>query len=249
MASPISKPSAERAQWETAIRPGRQQLRLSLPRRALQDSLRYALAGPAATFRLSWLSMKPLRTNSGAPLRVRSPNRIGVLNNGNLQRTNRTPKGSNVAFSGHSSEEDTDSYTSPVPSYEPAPRPRSKDAKESVLAAGLMIEGKIEGVGHVRVAGRFKGDVNVDGDLTIDAGAKITGSVRASTVTIGGELEGNIEAASRVELLATGVLTGDLKAGSLTVASGSRMRGNVSFGWDEVVAPQPRLRMEHDAAS
>jgi cytoskeletal protein CcmA (bactofilin family) len=144
---------------------------------------------------------------------------------------------------------DTDSFSTPLPSYEPAPRPRSKDAKESILAAGLMIEGKIEGVGHVRVAGRFKGDVNVDGDLTIDAGAKITGSVRASTVTIGGELEGNIEAATRVELLATGVLTGDLKAGSLTVASGSRMRGNVSFGWDDAIAPQPRLRMEHDSAS
>ena len=144
---------------------------------------------------------------------------------------------------------DTDSFSTPLPSYEPAPRPRSKEAKESVLAAGLSIDGKIEGVGHVRVAGRFKGDVNVDGNLTIDQGAKITGSVRASTVTIGGELEGNIEAASRVELLSTGVLTGDLKAGSLTVASGSRMRGNVAFGWDEAASPPPRLRMETDGAS
>ena len=144
---------------------------------------------------------------------------------------------------------DTDSFSNPLPSYEPATRPRSKEAKESVLAAGLTIDGKIEGVGHVRVAGRFKGDVNVDGDLTIESGAKMTGSVRASTVTIGGELEGNIEAASRVELLATGVLTGDLKAGSLTVASGSRMRGNVSFGWDEAGAIQPRLRTGTDGAS
>ena len=144
---------------------------------------------------------------------------------------------------------DTDSFSNPLPSYEPALRTRSKEAKESVIAAGLTIDGKIEGVGHVRMAGRFKGDVNVDGDLTIDPGAKITGSVRASTVTIGGELEGNIESASRVELLATGILTGDLKAGSLTVAGGSRMRGNVSFGWDEPAVPQPRLRMESDGAS
>jgi cytoskeletal protein CcmA (bactofilin family) len=144
---------------------------------------------------------------------------------------------------------DGDSFSSPSPSYEPAPRPRSKEGRESVIAAGLTIDGKIEGAGHVRMAGRFKGDVNVDGDLTIEPGAKITGSVRASTVTVGGELEGNIEGASRVELLATGVLNGDLKAGSLTVASGSRMRGNVSFGWDEAIAPSPRLRMETDGAS
>jgi cytoskeletal protein CcmA (bactofilin family) len=118
-----------------------------------------------------------------------------------------------------------------------------------VIAAGLTIDGKIEGAGHVRMAGRFKGDVNVDGDLTIEPGAKITGSVRASTVTIAGDLEGNIEGASRVELLASGVLNGDLKAGSLTVASGSRMRGNVVFGWDEAASPPPRLRVETDSAS
>jgi cytoskeletal protein CcmA (bactofilin family) len=115
-----------------------------------------------------------------------------------------------------------------------APTPvRSADTKESVLAAGLTIEGKIEGSGHVRIAGNFKGDVNVQGNLTIEAGAKVTGAVRANTVVIGGELEGNIDAAARVELLQTGVLNGDLKAGSLTVAAGSRMRGRAEFGWDE----------------
>jgi cytoskeletal protein CcmA (bactofilin family) len=107
------------------------------------------------------------------------------------------------------------------------------DAKESLLAAGLTIEGKIEGTGHVRIAGNFKGDVHVQGNLTIESGAKVTGGVRANTVVIGGELEGNIDAASRVELLQTGVLNGDLKAGSLTVAAGSRMRGRAEFGWDE----------------
>ena len=144
---------------------------------------------------------------------------------------------------------DTDSFSTPLPSFEPATRPRSRDGKETVIAAGLTIDGKIEGAGHVRMAGRFKGDVNVDGDLTIEPGAKITGSVRADTVTIAGDLDGNIEGASRVELLATGVLNGDLKAGSLTVAGGSRMRGNVSFGWDEAASAPPRLRVEGDKQS
>ena len=105
--------------------------------------------------------------------------------------------------------------------------------KESLIAADLTIEGKIEGTGHIRIAGRFKGDVNVQGDLTIETGAMLNGGVRAKKVTIAGELEGNIESASRVELLASGVLVGDVKAGSLTVAAGSRMRGQADFGWDE----------------
>ena len=105
--------------------------------------------------------------------------------------------------------------------------------KESLIATDITIEGKIEGGGSVRIAGKFKGNVSVQGDLTIEAGAKLTGSVRADNVTIAGELEGNIDEASHVDLSPTGVLTGDLKAGSITVAAGARMRGQVEFGWDD----------------
>ena len=106
-------------------------------------------------------------------------------------------------------------------------------AKESLIAANLTIEGKIEGTGHVRIAGQFKGDVNVKGDLTIERGAKLNGGVRAEKVTVAGDLEGNIESAERVELLDSAVLNGDLKAGTLTVAAGSRIRGHIECGWDD----------------
>jgi cytoskeletal protein CcmA (bactofilin family) len=124
--------------------------------------------------------------------------------------------------------------TQDVPRRPPPVREQQRtDAKESLIAADLTIEGKIEGSGHVRIAGSFKGDVHVQGNLTIEAGARLTGQVRAHTVTVGGELQGNIEAAARVELLETGIVAGDVKAGSLTVAAGSRMRGQVEFGWEE----------------
>jgi cytoskeletal protein CcmA (bactofilin family) len=106
------------------------------------------------------------------------------------------------------------------------------DMKESIIASDLTIEGKIIGSGHVRIAGRFKGDVHVDGNVTLDTGAHLEGLVKASVVVVGGELLGNIDNAKRVELLEGGVISGDVKAGSLTVAAGSRMRGQVEFGWD-----------------
>jgi cytoskeletal protein CcmA (bactofilin family) len=118
----------------------------------------------------------------------------------------------------------------------PSPVARSEPSgprKESLIAADITIEGKIEGGGSVRIAGKFKGDVSVQGDLTIEAGAKLTGSVRANKVTIAGELEGNVEQATNVDLLQSGVVIGDIKTGSLTVAAGARMRGQAEFGWDE----------------
>jgi cytoskeletal protein CcmA (bactofilin family) len=106
------------------------------------------------------------------------------------------------------------------------------EVKESHISSDLTIEGKIVGTGHIRIAGRFKGDVAVDGNVSLDAGARLEGHVKASVVSVGGELIGNIENAKRVELLETGVINGDVKAGSLTVAAGSRMRGQVEFGYE-----------------
>lgn len=123
----------------------------------------------------------------------------------------------------------------PVPDVARRPVDRSAGgpAKESLIAADVTIEGKIEGAGHVRIAGRFKGDVNVQGNVTIEHGAHVTGQIAAATVIVSGEVHGNINASSRVELLETGAINGDVKAAVLTVAAGSRMRGNADFGWPD----------------
>ena len=135
------------------------------------------------------------------------------------------------------------SVATPVPTSASAAEPTRRaeraapaavgNAKESLIAADVTIEGKIEGAGHVRIAGRFKGDVNVQGNVTIEQGAHVTGQIAAATVMVSGEVHGNIQASSRVELLETGVINGDVKAAVLTVAAGSRMRGNADFGWPE----------------
>jgi len=155
--------------------------------------------------------------------------------------------------------ENTVAKPSPEPSYTPAadtrpparveaipkPEPAVTRApatmvprKESLIAADLTIEGKIEGGGSVRIAGKFKGDVNVEGDLTIEAGAKLTGSVRADKVVISGELEGNVLGASSIDLQQTGIVVGDLKSRSLSVAGGATMRGKAEFGGEDGEGPR-----------
>lgn len=160
----------------------------------------------------------------------------------------------NQSSSGKKEASETPSFapreTAPPPAntdFSPATFPRASAApepaaKESLIAADLTIEGKIEGSGHVRIAGRFKGDVNVQGDLSVERGAKLNGGVRAKKVTMAGELEGNIESAARVELLDSSVLVGDIKAGTLTVAAGAKIRGHIDCGWDSGNAQKSGVR-------
>ncbi|HWP56989.1 MAG TPA: polymer-forming cytoskeletal protein [Candidatus Acidoferrales bacterium] len=105
--------------------------------------------------------------------------------------------------------------------------------KESFLAADITIEGKIVGQGSVRIAGKFQGDLQVHGDLTIESGAHVTGEIQADTITLHGTVQGNINASAQVTLSESGQIIGDLKAKTLTVAAGARMRGKVEFGWDD----------------
>jgi cytoskeletal protein CcmA (bactofilin family) len=115
----------------------------------------------------------------------------------------------------------------------PAAARQAADARDSVIGAGLLIEGKIEGDGDIHIGGNFKGDVRVNGDVTVEPGARVSAEISAGTVTVGGQIDGNINATTQVKLLQSGQLIGDLKAKSLTVAAGSRMRGRAEFGWEE----------------
>src|SRR6476469_2705691 len=147
-----------------------------------------------------------------------------------------------------------DAASKPEFAANPVPSPIARSdhgpaRKESLIAADITIEGKIEGGGSVRIAGKSKGEVNVQGDRTIESGAKLTGSIRADKVTIAGELEGNVEEASLVNLLETGVVVGDLRAGSLTVAAGARLGGQAEFGWDDSSTQKGKQRIGHRGES
>jgi cytoskeletal protein CcmA (bactofilin family) len=61
--------------------------------------------------------------------------------------------------------------------------------------------------------------------------------MKATVITVAGDVQGNVLDATRVELLASAALVGDVRAATLTVAPGSRLRGRVECGWGEGSAP------------
>ena len=140
---------------------------------------------------------------------------------------------------------------------EPAPAPVNpvasrreslpRDRHESVLGSGVSIEGKMEGDGDVRIAGKFKGDIHIKGNLNVQKGAHLTVKINAEAVTIEGEVEGTVVASGQVTLSESAQVVGDLKAKTLIVSAGSRMRGNVEFGWNDSEAAKFANGRAHEA--
>jgi cytoskeletal protein CcmA (bactofilin family) len=133
--------------------------------------------------------------------------------------------------------EQTERTSEEKPAVTPVPQRReslSKTGQESFFGSGVTIEGKLEGDVNVRIAGRFKGNIHIRGELNVERGAHIVAQIHADTIAIAGQLEGNVFATNQVKMLESGQLIGDLKAKTLIVAAGSRMRGHVEFGWSDV---------------
>jgi len=117
----------------------------------------------------------------------------------------------------------------------PEPKPYIASVRPvTVFGSGVTIEGKIEGDSNVRIAGKFKGDIQIKADLNIEKGARLGAKIHAANVIIGGEVEGNVSSTGQVKLLESSQLIGDVNAKTLTVAAGSRMSGHVEFGWSAV---------------
>ena len=117
-----------------------------------------------------------------------------------------------------------------------APEPPSRVAEPrdgAVLGARLSFRGEVNGEGDFHIAGRFEGEIKVTGRVVVAEGAEVDANISGLAIVIGGTVRGNLSAATRVEILPTGVLTGSLKTGSFSASDGASVKGEV---WVEPAA-------------
>jgi cytoskeletal protein CcmA (bactofilin family) len=114
------------------------------------------------------------------------------------------------------------------PSYSLEPAPRVHEVREGgLLGARMAFRGEVTGEGDFHIAGRFEGEIKVTGRVVVAEGAEVDANISGLAIVIGGTVRGNLSAATRVEILPTGVLTGSLKTGSFAAADGASVKGEV----------------------
>lgn len=124
-------------------------------------------------------------------------------------------------------------------------RPEPQTAIESTIGANTHIKGTIQGDGGLRVDGRVEGNIDLTGNLVITESAIIRAEVKANNISVAGAVQGNITA-SRVEILDTGRVWGDLIVKSLTVNEGAYFAGKTVMPDDmkppqlESLGPEPK---------
>lgn len=103
---------------------------------------------------------------------------------------------------------------------------RSFQNIESIISPGVEIKGNIASQGSIRIDGYVEGNLNIKGDLILGEKGKIKGEVKAENIIVAGKVEGRATAGTRLEIAATGSITGDINATTLIIDEGGLLDGN-----------------------
>ncbi|MEE8185430.1 MAG: polymer-forming cytoskeletal protein [Thermodesulfobacteriota bacterium] len=120
-----------------------------------------------------------------------------------------------------------------------------KDDKQvnGFIGKDLSITGKMRFDGLVRIDGKFNGDIDSSsGTLIIGDEAVVDANIKVDTTLITGEVKGEIEATSKIELRKPCKLYGNIKTPNLIIGEGVIFEGNCEMGDLKeavVVAPLP----------
>jgi cytoskeletal protein CcmA (bactofilin family) len=100
----------------------------------------------------------------------------------------------------------------------------------TIISNGVKVEGKIFSDGSIRIEGNILGDIDSNGNVTIGELGEVFGKVNGISITIGGKVQGTINAKEKLILESKADLKGDVYTKILVVEAGARFDGKSNMG-------------------
>ncbi len=108
----------------------------------------------------------------------------------------------------------------------------SSRSAEGVIGPHLVVRGRLDGKGDLKVEGVLEGEVELAGSLSVGPDGTVVGPVRAHSVEIAGEVHGHVLAADTVAIRAGGRVQGDVRARRIAIDDGAALHGGIEMEFD-----------------
>jgi len=100
----------------------------------------------------------------------------------------------------------------------------------SIIASGTKIVGDCETDGTLRIEGTIEGTVKAGKAVVVGKDGVVRGDITTQDAVIGGHVTGTLIADSRLELQATCVIDGEIRARRVKLDEGGKVNGTVQMG-------------------
>jgi cytoskeletal protein CcmA (bactofilin family) len=98
------------------------------------------------------------------------------------------------------------------------------------LGKSVVIKGELSGSEDMTLRGQMEGTISLPAHtLTVGPQAEVQADISAKSVVVMGAVRGKVSAGERLEILATGSVTGDVTSPRLVIAEGGSLRGKVEM--------------------
>jgi cytoskeletal protein CcmA (bactofilin family) len=116
-------------------------------------------------------------------------------------------------------------------------QPQPREGVVSIIGPGMRVVGDCDTDGTLRVEGTVEGTVRAGKAVVVGKDGSINGDIITQDAIIGGRVTGKVFAESRLELQATALVEGEIRARRIKLDEGGRLNGNVHIG--ELKPPTP----------
>ena len=99
-------------------------------------------------------------------------------------------------------------------------------AVDTLIGEHTVFTGNIETEGSMKILGKIEGDIRANGDVHVEASARIQGQIYGASLYIAGQVTGNVTARSLLHLQSTARLFGDIEVTSMVTDEGAVLQGN-----------------------
>jgi cytoskeletal protein CcmA (bactofilin family) len=107
----------------------------------------------------------------------------------------------------------------------PAPGPAASGSA-CVIGSKTTFKGELTGDEDILIEGKVEGQIRISRDVRVGPTGVVKASIDAQSVVVSGEVIGDCAAVSRVEIQASGKLTGNIRAPKIVIAEGAQFKGN-----------------------
>lgn len=98
----------------------------------------------------------------------------------------------------------------------------------SIIGKSCAIEGTLKCTGHLIVEGSIRGTLEAD-SVFLEKGCKVMATLKASSVTIAGQFEGDIEVFNTLTLLESAHVKGTILYNTLIIEAGGTFNGRATW--------------------
>ncbi len=113
--------------------------------------------------------------------------------------------------------------------------PMEQLKERTIIGPSISIKGEITGEDDLTVQGQVEGTIDLKkNNITVDKSGSIKGDIYGKSITIEGEVEGNLFGEKRIVLQPSGRVLGDMRAPAINLEEGAKFKGNIDMeAWNE----------------